>query len=178
MPPIDATATRPAPRRRACGTTPRPQPAATPRPPRPRPRSLRQRPGRRGASGRPGLSWSWEDRGKHDAVHHPQEGRVRRRHVAGENGFVEGHGVIGARLSSSANGVGVDQVDLAYVVSKGSPGLRDGDGSLSDVGGEIVFQTASLNGGALDITLKALARSGYDPHKALEAYKSDPSGRP
>jgi hypothetical protein len=85
--------------------------------------------------------------------------------------------VIGARLSSSANGVGVDQVDLVYVVSKGSLGLRDGDGSLSDVGGEIVFQTASLNGGALDITLKALARSGYDPHKAMEAYKSDPVGK-
>ena len=40
-----------------------------------------------------------------------------------------------------------------------------------------MFQTASLNGGALDITLKALARSGYDPHKALEAYKSDPIGK-
>lgn len=176
MPPIDTTATEPAPAAAPADNAPPAQPAA-PTPAAPPAQPAATPPAAAAPPAAPGLSWSWEDRGEHDAAFiTPKKGEYVGGTVAGENGFVEAT-VIGARLSSSANGVGVDQVDLVYVVSKGSLGLRDGDGSLSDVGGEIVFQTASLNGGALDITLKALARSGYDPHKALEAYKSDPIGK-
>lgn len=175
MPPIDTTATEPAPTAAPTDNAPTAQPATPPAASTPAPTAAT--PPAAAPPAAPGLSWSWEDRGEHDAAFiTPKKGEYVGGSVAGENVFVEAT-VIGARLSSSANGVGVDQVDLVYVVSKGSLGLRDGDGSLSDVGGEIVFQTASLNGGALDITLKALARSGYDPHKAMEAYKNDPVGK-
>lgn len=84
---------------------------------------------------------------------------------------------IAVRLSQSARGETQNQIDVAFLVADGQAAIVPPEGKVDEgpagpVGGKVALWTGSLNGGAADITFRALRTCGYDAASTVAHYKA------